>query len=88
VVIDITSFRLAEGTSEERFLERDEQVRTGTLYQRRGMLRATTARDDDGGWAVILVWWSEEAADRDALAPLLELADPGSVEHRRLHTFD
>ena len=60
--IDITTFRLADGVDEAAFLAADERVRTGDLYQRPGIARATTARSDDGAWAVIVMWASRDAA--------------------------
>lgn len=88
MVIDITTFRLADGTTDAEFLELDDRVRTGTLYQRRGILRSTTARADDGGWAVIVLWWDADAADNTVLVELLTLADSATVERRRYTTFD
>jgi hypothetical protein len=58
-----------------------------TLYQRRGLVRATTARSEDG-WAVIVQWAGEDVADPAALDELLALADPGTVERRRFTTLD
>lgn len=87
-VIDVTTFRLAPTSDEAAFLEADERVRTGVLYHRPGIVRATTARADDGEWAVIVIWGSDEEADDTALDELLALADPASVERKRFTTFD
>ena len=87
-VIDVTTFRLAATTDEAAFLEADERVRTGVLYHRPGIVRATTARSEDGEWVVIVIWGSEEEADHTALDELVALADPATVERKRFTTFD
>jgi hypothetical protein len=61
--IDATTFRLADGVDEGDFLDADEHVRTGFLYQQPGIVRATTAKADDGQWILLVVWASEEDAD-------------------------
>lgn len=95
-IIDITTFRLADGVDETAFLERDERARTGFLYHQPGMARATTARSADGEWAVIVLWSSEEHADAadgaaatdDATTDLMALVDRATMTRRRYETFD
>ena len=88
-VIELTTFRLADGVAEDAFLEVDDRVRARFLYQQPGIVRATTARGSDGSWALLVVWGSEEAAESAASAAG---ADPAwaeltamveDVEHRR-----
>ena len=62
-VHELTTFRLADGVSEDAFLDVDERVRTGFLYQQPGIVRATTARSDDGSWAMFVQWGDAESAD-------------------------
>jgi hypothetical protein len=87
-VIDITTFRLAEGVDEAAFLAVDERVRTGDLYQRHGLVRATTARADDGGWAVIVLWYEAANVVDLMTTELAAVVDASSVERRRYTTLD
>jgi hypothetical protein len=96
VVIETTTFRLAAGVGDADFLELDGRVRTGFLYRRPGLLRATTARADGGEWIVVVVWASEHDADAAATqaatdatnSELSQMIDAGSVDRRRYTTFD
>jgi len=96
VLIEINTFRLADGVSDDAFLAADEKVRTGFVYQQPGIVRATTSRAEDGEWAVILFWGSEEEAEAaaakvgdspeyKALGPLL---DQSTLQQRKYTTFD
>ncbi len=95
MLIEINTFRLADGVSDDAFLALDERVRTGYLYHQPGLVRATTARADDGGWVVILVWDSEESADAGAAkvggdptyAELSKLLDQATLQQRKYTTF-
>ncbi|MEY2478297.1 MAG: hypothetical protein QOG87_3612 [Actinomycetota bacterium] len=87
-VIDITTFRLADGVGEDAFLAIDERVRTGDLYNRPEFVRATTARADDGGWAVIVLWGSADDAVDLMTTELASVADTASVERRQYTTLD
>jgi hypothetical protein len=89
-VIEITTFRLTEGTDEGAFLAADEEMRTGFLYHQPGIARATTARDGEGGWAVIVLWYDDAHADAAAAkAPGLDgLIDESTIERRRYTTLD
>jgi hypothetical protein len=94
MVIETTTFRLADGVAEEAFLEADEEVRTGFLYHQTGMIRATTARADDGDWIVVVLWAAYEDADAaaeiertDATVDRLTHMIAGA-ERKRYSTFD
>ena len=95
-VIETTTFRLADGVGDEQFLDVDERVRTGFLYQQPGLVRATTARGNDGEWIVVVLWVSDEdanAAERrassdPATGALMALVDARTVDRRRYNTFD
>ena len=93
-VIETTTFRLADGIDEATFLEADEEIRTGFLYQQAGMARATTGRGDDGEWIIVVVWATKAEADAAAQA-----AEDDPAVHRfyqmavapakkRYHTLD
>src|SRR3954447_14851506 len=95
-VIEITTFRLGDGTDEAAFLEADRQVQTEFIPRHPGFMRRTTARGDGGEWAVIVLWGS--AADADASAGLANdhpvtqafdaLLDASTVQQRRYETLD
>src|SRR3954454_2025205 len=95
-VIEITTFRLADGTDEAAFLEADRRVQTEFIPRHRGFMRRTTARGAGGEWAVIVLWAS--ASDADASAGLAQdhpvtqafdaLLDPSTVQRRRYDTLD
>jgi hypothetical protein len=87
-VIDITTFRLADGVDEAAFLVVDERVRTGDLYQRPELARATTARADDGSWAVIVLWGGADYAVDLMTTELSSVVDASTVERRRYTTLD
>jgi hypothetical protein len=94
MVIETTTFRLADGVAEEAFLEADEEVRTGFLYHQTGMIRATTARADDGQWIVVVLWASYEDADAAAEVERLDAVVErfthmtAGAERTRYSTFD
>ncbi len=95
-MIEILSFRLAEGASEEEFLRADKAVQEDFAYQQPGLLRRTTARGADGAWAVIDLWASAAAADAcesrwgaDPVAQkMMALVDRESVRVERYHERD
>jgi hypothetical protein len=93
-VIETTTFRLADGVDEPTFLEFDEAVRTGFLYHRPGVVRATTARGDNGEWIVVVIWASDDDADAaleagtsdGTMQRFTQLVD--GAEPKRYRTFD
>jgi hypothetical protein len=97
-VIEVTTFQLAQGAEEERFLAADRRVQAAFAYQQPGLVRRTTARaaGGDQGWVVIEVWESAVAADRaaarraddPATAALLALVDSASAVLRRFADLD
>jgi hypothetical protein len=94
VIVEISTFELAPGVTEESFVAADWRAQTGFYYLRQGMVRRTTARGSNGTWAVVTFWASEDdavAAERDALG------DPAArdfvsfmveVDVRRFETLD
>jgi hypothetical protein len=62
-VVEITTFRLAEGVTDESFLALDRRMQTELVPNRSGFLRRTTARHGED-WAVVTLW----ASDGDAAA--------------------
>ena len=62
-IVEITTFRLAEGVTDEAFLTLDKRIQTELVYAQPGVLRRTTARHGED-WAVVTLW----ATDADAAA--------------------
>ncbi|HWE68639.1 MAG TPA: hypothetical protein VG298_18500 [Acidimicrobiales bacterium] len=60
-VVELTTFRLAQGANEESFLALDRRVQTELVPNQPGFMRRTTARRDEN-WVVVTLWASEEAA--------------------------
>ena len=60
-IVEVTTFRLAEGVTDSSFLELDRRVQTELVPNQPGFMRRTTARHGDD-WLVVTLWSSEEAA--------------------------
>lgn len=96
MVIEVSTFRLADGVGEHAYLDADERFRTGFLYQQRGLVRATTARTDDGGWMSVVFWDTPADAERAAArasddpvaSELSGLIDAATLERRLATTLD
>jgi len=96
MLIEINTFKLADGADDDAFLEIDDRIRTGYLYHQPGLVRATTARGADGEYAVVLFWESEELADASAakvwdepaFREMHQLTDDATFAQRKYTTFD
>jgi len=96
MVIEIETFRLADGADEEAFLDADELVHQEFANLEPGFIRRTTARGDDGAWIVITLWTSSDAADKSAQRAegvaagraFRRLLDQASLEVARYETLD
>ena len=82
VLIDIRTFRLADGVDDDAFLaaDRDAQAAFHLAY---GAVRRTTARDGAGRWLVLSFWWDAATADAHTVDPLADL-----VADERVERFD
>jgi hypothetical protein len=60
-IVEITTFRLAEGVTDESFLALDRRVQTELVPNRPGFMRRTTARHGDD-WVVVTLWSTDEDA--------------------------
>ena len=60
-IVEVTTFRLAEGVTDESFLALDRRVQTELVPNQPGFLRRTTARHGED-WLVVTLWSSEDAA--------------------------
>jgi hypothetical protein len=87
VLLETTTFRLAEGVDPAAFLAADEALQA-ELNPRRGFVRRTTARGEAGEWLVLAMWWSADAADAAPPAVPLDLVDAASVRTGRYQALD
>ncbi len=62
-VIEIASFRLAQGVTEDQFLVENGKVESDHVVHQPGFLSRQTAQGEDDEWLVIVHWESTEAAD-------------------------
>lgn len=60
-IVEVTTFRLAEGVTDESFLALDRRLQTELVPNQPGFLRRTTARHGDN-WLVVTLWSTEDAA--------------------------
>jgi heme-degrading monooxygenase HmoA len=94
-VVEITTFRLAEGVSDEAFLALDKQLQTELIPNRSGFLRRTTARHGQE-WLVVTLWRSEEDAaafsreteDDPLQAEFARAVEAGTLHSTRFETLD
>ncbi len=94
-IVEITTFRLAEGVTDDSFLALDHRVQTELVPNQPGFMRRTTARRGDD-WLVVTLWASEDAAgafqravERDPLQRAFEqAAEAGTFHLSRYATLD
>jgi heme-degrading monooxygenase HmoA len=95
MIVETTTFHLAEGTSEEAFLAVDRRVQTELIPNQPGFLRRTLARRGER-WIVLALWATEDdAAAFEGVANVDSVQMEfdghlavGSVEIHRYDTFD
>jgi heme-degrading monooxygenase HmoA len=86
-IVEVTSFRLAEGVTDASFLALDRRLQTELVPNQPGFLRRTTARHG-GEWLVVTLWCTEDAAgafERVAEAHPLQVEFERTVEAGSLH---
>jgi hypothetical protein len=94
-VIEVVTFRLVPGTTEDAFLLADRDFQTACLYLQRGLVRRTTARGSGDEWLVVTTWGTSGDADaaavvcRDdpAAGAWAALVDPPTITTRRFETL-
>ena len=69
-IVEITTFRLAEGVTDQSFLALDRRIQTELVPNQTGFVRRTTARHGED-WLVVTLW----ASDADAAAYQRAVAD-------------
>jgi heme-degrading monooxygenase HmoA len=60
-IVEVTTFRLAEGVTDASFLALDRRLQTELVPNQPGFMRRTTARHGED-WLVVTLWSTEEAA--------------------------
>jgi hypothetical protein len=88
-VLEVVTFRLAEGVSDAAFLAAAEAT-AAPLRRQPGFVARSLTRRADGGWTDLVTWTSLSAATAGAEAmmadpafgPFVALIDPASVEMR------
>jgi hypothetical protein len=91
VIVELLTFRLRPGTTEDELRARETRAYEDFAVHQPGLLRRTTAKSADGEWLVVQLWADEASADAaeraagadPATAALHELADPASLTSRR-----
>ena len=86
-IVEVTTFRLAEGMTDESFLALDRRLQTELVPNQPGFLRRTTARHGDN-WLVVTLWSTEDAAgafQRDTEAHPLQVEFEQAVEAGSFH---
>jgi hypothetical protein len=94
-IVEITTFRLAEGVTDESFLALDRRIQTELIPNRPGFLRRTTARHGDE-WLVATLWSGDDdaaayqrAIEGDPLQDEFERAvEAGTLHLTRYTTLD
>jgi hypothetical protein len=86
-IVEITTFRLAEGVSDESFLAVDRRVQTELVPNQPGFMRRTTARHGED-WLVVTLWTTDDAAaafQRVAEGHPVQVEFEGAAEAGTLH---
>ena len=78
-IVEIMTFRLAEGVTDDAFLSLDRRIQTELVPNQPGFLRRTTARHGED-WLVVTLWASD--ADAAAFQRAVD-GDPLQVEFER-----
>ena len=62
-IVEVTTFRLAEGVTDESFLLLDRRIQSELIPNQEGFWRRTTARHGED-WLVVTLWASDDDATR------------------------
>jgi len=91
-IVEITTFRLAEGVTDDSFLALDRRIQTELVPNQPGFLRRTTARHGED-WLVVTLWASDadaaafqRAAEGDPLQVELQHAIEAGTSHLTRYT--
>jgi heme-degrading monooxygenase HmoA len=86
-IVEITTFRLTAGVTDDLFLALDRRVQTELVPNQPGFMRRTTARHGDD-WLVVTLWSTDEAAASSQRAleeNPLQAEFAGAIEYGSFH---
>ena len=86
-IVEVMTFRLREGVTDESFLALDKRLQTELVPNQPGFLRRTTARHGED-WLVVTLWASDgdaAAFQREAEGQPLQVEFEHAVEAGTLH---
>ena len=94
-IVEVTTFRLAEGVSDVSFLDLDRRIQTELVPNEPGFQRRTTARHGDD-WLVVTLWASDadaagfqrRAEDYPLQSEFARVVEAGSLHLTRYTTLD
>ena len=94
-VVDVTTFRLRAGVSDDAFLALDKRLQTELVPNQPGFQRRTTARRG-GAWVVVTLWGTEAhaatfesaTAGHELRRAFGEHVEPDSLRSTRYDTLD
>jgi hypothetical protein len=94
-IVEVTTFRLADGVDDESFLALDKRLQTELVPNRPGFMRRTTARHGEE-WLVVTLWASEDTAgefareteDDPLQVAFARIVEAGSLHLTRYETLD
>ena len=94
-IVEVTTFRLAEGVTDSSFLALDRRIQTELVPNQPGFLRRTTARHGDD-WLVVTLWaddshasgFQRAAEGHPLLAEFAHAVEAGSLHQTRYATLD
>lgn len=62
-VIELASFRLAEGANEVALIAASDAMQEGFLKLQKGFIKRDLVKTADGQWADVVYWENQESAD-------------------------
>ncbi|HMU92599.1 MAG TPA: hypothetical protein PKJ84_15285 [Anaerolineales bacterium] len=62
-VIELASFRLADGASEATLIAASDAMQEGFLKSQKGFIKRDLVKGADGQWADVVYWDSQESVD-------------------------
>ncbi len=87
-ILEVVSFKLAPGVSEEEFVSIVEQMEQSFLCNTKGFVSRVLAKDEEGNWLDQVKWQSlpdamnamEASMKEVSVAPFLQAIDPNSIQ--------
>ena len=94
-IVEVTTFRLRDGVSDDSFLALDKRLQTELVPNQPGFLRRTTARHGED-WLVVTLWaadgdaaaFQRTAEDHPLQAEFVQAVEAGTLHLTRYTTLD